>query len=236
MDLKALNFASYGLYVICSKKGDKYNGQIVNTVFQVTAEPPAIAVSVNKGNLTHEYISDSRVFTASILSVDAPMTFIGNWGFKSGRDTNKFKDTNQRMGKTGVPIVLDYTIAFIEAEVEKSIDVGTHTIFVGRIVDCGMVSEGQPMTYAYYHEVKRGKTPEKAATFQKQEDKKSAGEEPAADSNAPIYRCTVCGYVYDPAKGDSDGGIEPGTAFKDLPDDWVCPVCGVGKDKFEPVS
>ncbi len=48
------------------------------------------------------------------------------------------------------------------------------------------------------------------------------------------YVCTVCGYVYDPANGDTDGGIEPGTAFEDIPDSWVCPVCGVGKDMFEP--
>jgi rubredoxin len=50
------------------------------------------------------------------------------------------------------------------------------------------------------------------------------------------YLCTVCGYVYDPQVGDPDGGIEPGTAFEDLPDDWVCPECGVGKDLFEPLD
>jgi rubredoxin len=47
------------------------------------------------------------------------------------------------------------------------------------------------------------------------------------------YECTVCGYVYDPAEGDPDNGIEPGTAFEDLPDDWTCPVCGASKDQFE---
>ena len=47
------------------------------------------------------------------------------------------------------------------------------------------------------------------------------------------YVCTVCGYVYDPEVGDPDAGIEPGTAFEDLPEDWVCPECGVGKDEFE---
>lgn len=47
------------------------------------------------------------------------------------------------------------------------------------------------------------------------------------------YRCIVCQYIYDPQKGDPDSGIDPGTAFEDLPDDWICPVCGVGKDQFE---
>lgn len=49
------------------------------------------------------------------------------------------------------------------------------------------------------------------------------------------YRCTVCGYVYDPTLGDSEGRILPGTPFENLPDDWVCPVCGASKDLFEPV-
>ena len=50
------------------------------------------------------------------------------------------------------------------------------------------------------------------------------------------YKCKVCGYIYDPEKGDPDSGISPGTGFEDLPQDWVCPVCGVGKDEFEPVT
>ena len=50
------------------------------------------------------------------------------------------------------------------------------------------------------------------------------------------YKCTVCGYVYDPQKGDPDSGIQPGTAFQDIPDDWVCPECGVGKSEFEPLE
>ena len=50
------------------------------------------------------------------------------------------------------------------------------------------------------------------------------------------YRCTVCDWIYDPALGDPEGGIAPGTAFEEIPDDWVCPVCGVGKDQFEEVA
>lgn len=50
------------------------------------------------------------------------------------------------------------------------------------------------------------------------------------------YRCTVCDWIYDPATGDPDAGIAPGTPFEELPDDWACPLCGVGKDQFEPVA
>ena len=238
MDFQALNSCSYGLYILSSKKGDKYNGQIVNTVFQVTAEPPTIAVSVNRDNLTHQYITESKVFSASVLSTDAPMTLIGKWGFKSGRDADKFEGTEFKMGKTGAPIVQDGALAFLEAEVIDSLDVGTHTIFVGKLVDCAMLSEGEPMTYAYYHQVKKGKTPKNAATYQGPgtEDSKPASGDTPKDPKTQQYRCTVCSYIYDPQKGDSDGGIEPDTAFEDIPEDWVCPVCGVGKDKFEPVS
>jgi rubredoxin len=117
-------------------------------------------------------------------------------------------------------------------------DIGTHTIFVGRVIDAGMLSEGEPMTYAYYHQVKKGRTPKKAATYQgpAAEESKPATENSGGDTKTQKYRCSVCGYIYDPQKGDPDGGIDPGTAFKDIPDDWVCPVCGVGKDKFEPIS
>jgi flavin reductase (DIM6/NTAB) family NADH-FMN oxidoreductase RutF/rubredoxin len=237
MDLKALYLCSYGLYIVCSNADEKYNGQIVNTVFQVTAEPPRIAVSINKENLTHQYVSQSGVFTASILSTEATMPFIGTWGFKSGRDIDKFKGANFKTGATGAPVLLDYTLAYLEAEVEQAIDVGTHTLFIGKLVEAEVVSEGEPMTYAYYHNIRKGKTPERAATYVK-EDKSAEGanKQEGEMSDSTRYTCTVCGYIYDPEKGDPDSGIDPGTAFADLPDDWVCPVCGASKDQFEPMD
>jgi flavin reductase (DIM6/NTAB) family NADH-FMN oxidoreductase RutF/rubredoxin len=229
---------SYGLYILTSKKGDKVNGQIVNTVFQVAAEPPTIAVSVNKQNLTHEYISESKVFTASILSTEAPMTLIGKWGFKSGRDTDKFEGTDYKLGKTGAPIILDSTVAYLEASVVNTTDVGTHTIFIGKVVDCGVIRDGEPMTYAYYHKVKKGKTPERAATYMKDRSDKTVdgpAEGPKREAkDLKKYTCSVCGYVYDPANGDPDNGVEAGTAFENVPDSWVCPVCGATKDQFSP--
>ena len=234
MDLKALYLCSYGLYVIASRRGDKLNGQIANTVFQVTAEPPTVAVSINKENLTHQYISESKAFTASIISTEAPMTFIGKWGFKSGRDIDKFADSNHRPGTTGAPIVLDYAVAYIEVSVLKTLDVGTHTLFVGKVVDCNILKAGEPMTYAFYHQVKKGKTPKRAATFQAESERKESPKDEGKRANR--YRCLVCGYIYDPDKGDPDSGVPPGTAFEDIPGDWVCPVCGAGRDQFEPVA
>jgi flavin reductase (DIM6/NTAB) family NADH-FMN oxidoreductase RutF len=165
MNLKVLRNCTYGLYVIGSRKGDRLNGQIANTVFQVTSDPPTIAVSINKQNLTHEFISESKVFTASILSQDTPLSFIGHFGFKSGREVDKLKDVNYKLEATKAPIVLDHSVAYLEAKVIHQVDVGTHTIFIGEVVGADVLGEGEPMTYAYYHQVKRGTTPKTAPSY-----------------------------------------------------------------------
>ena len=228
MNLSALHQISYGLYVVGSRQGDRLNGQIANTVFQVTSEPATIAVSVNKQNLTHEFIRASGVFSVSVLSEKSPMSFIGHFGFKSGRELNKFEKVKYQIGHTGAPIVLDHTLAFLEAGVIQEKDVGTHTVFIGEVVDAQILKAGSCMTYAYYHEVKRGKAPKTAPTYIEEETKGGGA--------MAKYECTVCGYVYDPEQGDPDADIKPGTAFEDLPEDWVCPVCGAGKEDFEKVA
>ncbi len=165
MDRKVLHELSYGMYVISSKNEEKLNGQIANTAFQITSRPVRIAISINKENLTHEFIEKSGVFSVSILSTEAPFKFIGLFGFRSGRDVNKFEGINYKIGVTGAPVVLDYTLAYIEAKMVDRMDVGTHTLFIGEVVDAEKVGEGRPMTYDYYHNVVKGKTPEKAATY-----------------------------------------------------------------------
>jgi flavin reductase (DIM6/NTAB) family NADH-FMN oxidoreductase RutF/rubredoxin len=227
MNIRAVQKMCYGVYIISSKKDNKINGQIANTAFQITSDPATVAISINKQNLTHEYIETSKVFVISILSKDAPMTLIGDFGFKSGRDIDKFKDIQYRKGETGAPIVLEQTVAYMECEVLSSTDVGTHTIFIGKIIDCDNLSDAEPMTYAYYHQIKGGKSPKTAPTYIK--------EEPEAPKTASSgkYKCKTCGYVYDPAKGDPDGGIKPGTPFEDLPDTWTCPICNAPKSEFE---
>ncbi|MFC1970823.1 flavin reductase family protein [Chloroflexota bacterium] len=166
MNIKALYKLGYGVYVVTSKKDNRINGQIANTVFQVTSEPPTIAVSINKNNLTHQFIKESGVFAASVLCQDTPLTFIGRFGFKSGRDTDKFEGISYKIGETGAPIVLDNAVSYIEARVTKEMDVGTHTIFVGEMVNADVVDEHKAcMTYEYYHQIKGGKTPKAAATY-----------------------------------------------------------------------
>lgn len=230
MNLKTLHKLSYGVYVICSKDNSKKNGQIANAVIQVTAEPQTVAVSINKQNLTHVFIEKSGFFTVSVLSEDAPMKFIGTFGFKSGRDVDKFKNVKSKTGKTGSPIVLDYSIAYFEAEVINKIDVGTHTIFIGKVVDADILSNDRPMTYEYYHKVKGGYSPKTAPTYSSVVDTPESTEK-----QMDKYVCTICGYIYDPKNGDPDNGIKPGTSFEKLPKNWVCPICGAGKDAFNKV-
>ena len=226
MNRAALHKISYGLYIVTSGKDGKFNGQVANSMFQVTSDPATVAISINKQNYTNELIKLSRKFVVSILSEATPMTFIGLFGFKSGRDVNKLQNVKTKTGATKVPIVLENTVSYIEVEVEKEMDCGTHTIFVGNIVDCDVVSDAEPMTYDYYQKVKGGKSPKNAPTYVK--------DEPTVTGQATSsYTCSVCGYVYDPAKGDPDNGIAPGTKFEDLPDSWTCPVCGADKSKFE---
>jgi len=226
MDTKSLHKISYGLYVIGATKAQKFNAQIANTVIQVCSAPPTISVCLNKGNLTHEFVKDSQAFTVSILTQDTPLDFIGKFGFKSGRETDKLRGINYRIGETGAPIVLDNALAYLEARVISEADASTHTIFLAEVVAAETLREGEPITYAYYQQVKRGSTPKAAPLYIEKEREVTRMDK---------YECTVCGYVYDPEVGDPESGIPPGTPFEKLPDDCVCPVCGAGKDQFEKI-
>lgn len=234
MDAKIFHKVSYGLYVIGSTKDGAFNGQVANTFFQISAEPATVAISINKNNLTNEFIKASKVFSVSILPKSVPINFIGHFGFKSGRDMDKYQSLSYKKGVTGAPVLLENTVGYLEAEVISSLDVETHTIFIGKVIEAEVLSQEDPMTYAYYHQVKRGSVPPAAPTYIKEEKNNETNfEEKKEENSVKKYVCSVCGYVYDPAQGDPDSGVAPGTAFEDIPEDWVCPVCGVGKDQFE---
>ena len=232
MNLKALHKISYGMYVVTTRMGERINGQIANAVMQTTSEPATVAVCLNKKNLTHEFILASRIFTISVLSTEASMALIGNFGYKSGRDADKFDGINYHNGTMGAPIVTDNAIAYIECELLDHFDAGTHTIFLGKVVDADILADGEPMTYAFYHIVKGGISPKNAPTYIKPDD----DLEKTTEAKMRRYQCTVCGYIYDPAKGDPIWNIEPGTPFDELPYNWVCPICGADKSAFKPVE
>ncbi|MCX5786619.1 MAG: flavin reductase family protein [Elusimicrobia bacterium] len=161
---KALSKLSYGLYIVSSREGEKFNGQIVNSVFQVTAEPPKVAVSLHKNNLTHSYVEKSRVFSVSVLDQNAPMTCIGLFGFKCGREIDKFAKISHKVSD-GCPMVTENALSVFACKVVSSLDIGTHTLFIGEVYDAETLKDGTPLTYDYYRNAKKGKTQKNATTY-----------------------------------------------------------------------
>lgn len=230
MNYEAFFKLSYGLYIVSTGDENEKRGFVANAVFQVTAEPPQFAVCCNKNNHSFELIKNSGRYSVSVLNKNASSDIIGTFGYKTGAEIDKFEKTKHIIGTTGVPIVTDECIAWFECEVVNSFDVGSHYIFIGRIVNYDMTEpEADPLTYAYYREVKKGFAPKNAPTYI---DKSKLTETEAPKTELKSYECQVCSYVYDPSIGDPDGGIAPGTPFEDIPDDWECPVCGTRKTDF----
>lgn len=168
---KALSLLSYGLYIVSAEDGGKPNGQIVNTVFQLTSSPPRLAASLNKDNLTHACVQESGLYSVSVLAQDAPMPFIGLFGFRSGRDTDKFGKTAFKT-LAGCPAVTENALAALTVKVEKTVDMGTHTLFIGEVIAAETLKDGVPLTYNYYKAVKHGKTQKNATTYAPEEAKK----------------------------------------------------------------
>ena len=173
MQKEALHKISYGMYVLTSKLGEDLNGQISNAVIQVTSDPPQIAAAINTNNYTHECIQGCNSFGVSVLSQETPLSFVGRFGFKGGKEFDKLKNVDYKIGKTGVPIVLENAVAYIEVNVNKKVEIGTHTLFIGNVIDAKILNDEKVMTYEYYHDVKRG-TLSKAAThyIEKEDEKK----------------------------------------------------------------
>jgi flavin reductase (DIM6/NTAB) family NADH-FMN oxidoreductase RutF/rubredoxin len=229
MNVEAFFKVTYGLFVVSTKSDHKLYGYVSNTVFQVTAEPARFAITCSKNNYTSGMIRESGVFAFSVLQQETRPDIIGTFGYRTGKDLDKFAKFNFMTGKTGSPILLDDTVAWFECEVEQTIDAGSHLLFIGKVVDGDVLnSSAEPLTYAYYREVKKGKAPKNAPTYIDPEKFKQQAEELLWEK----YYCTACGYIYDPAVGDPEHGVPAGTRFEDLPDDWVCPVCGTEKIDF----
>lgn len=174
---------------------------------QITSSPATIAVSVNKNNYTHECIARSRKFAVSVLHEQSAPDIIATFGFSSGRDTDKFSKVEYSV--LGMMPVVKNSAAYIVCDVEKTLETDTHTVFLGKVTDADVLENKPPMTYAYYHNVVKGKTAKNAPTYI--EEKTEKGK----------WVCSVCGYVYD---GE--------TPFEELPDDFRCPVCKQPKTAF----
>jgi flavin reductase (DIM6/NTAB) family NADH-FMN oxidoreductase RutF len=175
-DLKALFKIGYGLYVVTTNDGKKDNGLIVNTVVQVTSTPCRVAVTVNKTNYSHDTIKETGKMNVNCLSTEAPFSVFEDFGFKSGRDTDKFADKTLLRAANGLAYLPKYINAYISLDVVQYVDLGTHGMFICDVTDAEVISDKESMTYSYYH----------ANVKPKPQPAKKKG-----------YVCKICGYVYE---------------------------------------
>lgn len=203
MDKKAMYHLTYGLFVLTARLGEKDNGCIINTTGQVTSTPNRISITVNKDNLTHDLVKESGKFNISILSERATFDLFKHFGFQSGREVDKFDGyTACKRSENGLYYITEGTNAYISATVEQAIDLGSHTMFIASVDDMEVLASDPSASYAYYQ-----------SSIKPKPEKKDAG-------GKTVWRCTVCGYVY-------EGDV--------LPDDFVCPLCKHPASDFEKV-
>lgn len=173
-DLSSLFKIRYGLYVVTSNDGKKHNGIIVNTVSQVTNSPNRIAVTINKDSYSHHTIKQTKKMNLNCLSIDAPFSLFENFGFHSGRNTDKFENIPYFESDNSLAFLQRHINAFISLKVEQYVDLDTHGMFICSIEESRVISDSETMTYMYYLENVKPKT-----------DKKNG------------YICKICGYVYE---------------------------------------
>jgi ferric-chelate reductase [NAD(P)H] len=165
MDFNALNKLSYGVYIVSTKFDGKLYGQIATTVMQVTSEPPAVIVAINKQNLTHDAIQQAGGYNISVLDTSATLKDIALFGFRSGRDIDKFKDVEYNLGGNGLPIVTASAASCFECLLTSTVDVGTHSLFIAKVTDAVLLRDTDAMTYDYYHKVIKGKSSKYAPSY-----------------------------------------------------------------------
>lgn len=209
---KILTSLSYGMFAL-GAKGEHYpNACIVNTVIQISSYPMTIAVSVNHSNYTNECIKKSGQFTVSVLSENTSGAVIGALGFNSGRDGNKLHNVKHKILLEGAPVIQENICCWFLCKVVNIVETVTHTIFIAEPIAGSETIKNTPMTYDFYKNVIKGQSPLYAPTYIPEEQE-------VVDK----YVCTICKYEY------SDSLVP----FEELPDSWVCPICGAPKSVFK---
>ena len=166
MDMTAFFKMSYGLYVVSAQADGERAGCLINTAVQVTAEPPRISVAVNKENVTAGVIARAGAFTVTAVDKTADMPYIGNFGFRTRDGYDKFEKYGCEISSVGSPYAPEHACAVFACRLVDTVDVGTHFLFIGEVVDAQVLSDEEPLTYSYYHAVLKGKTPPKASSYQ----------------------------------------------------------------------
>lgn len=179
MNNAALFKIGYGLFILSANEEGFDNGCIINTVTQVTSTPNRIAVTVNKQNKTHDMIMATAKFNISVLTTEVTFDEIKHFGFQSGKDTNKFENSEKyERTENGLLIAPEYSNAFISGKVFHSIDLGTHTMFIADVTDAEVLNDKESVTYDYYH--------------------KNIKPKPENKTESKVaYRCKICGYIHE---------------------------------------
>ncbi len=175
-DMTALFKIGYGLYVVTSNDGSRDNGLIVNTVSQVTNTPNRIAVTINKDNYSHHVIKSTGKMNLNCLSTDAPFAVFERFGFRSGRNVDKFADEDVLRSDNGLVFLSRHINSFMSLMVEQYVDLGTHGMFICAVTEARVMSDLETMTYNYYQ----------ANVKPKPETEGKRG-----------YVCKICGYIYE---------------------------------------
>ncbi len=221
MDKKIFRDVTYGMYVVTTKDKNKNNvGCVINTLTQITSNDPIITISLNKDNYTNQALKENKLFAISIISTETPKEVIGTFGYQTSKNINKFENIDYILNKD-IPIIKENTCGYILAELIDSIECNTHDIIIAKVLEAKKENDKEPMSYKYYHENLKGTSPKNAPTY-------ISEEQPPSSSTSNKYKCKLCGYIYE----DSKESVK----FEDLPDDWICPLCGAPKDQFEKIN
>lgn len=209
MNNNALEKLSYGLFVLTANENGKDNGCIINTAIQSASSPKMLTFSVSNANYTRDMIARTGKFSLSVISENADFDLFRHFGFSSGKDVDKFENfTDCRHDENGLLYITRGTCAYLSANVTQTLDLGSHTIFVGELLSSAVLSDVPPATYAYYHEHIKPKPNDESDTVQ------------AKEGGKVVWHCKICGYEY-------EGEI--------LPDDYICPLCKHPAEDFEKV-
>lgn len=163
MQKNAFHTLSYGVYAVTTMDGERPVGCIANSAMQITSQPPTLAISINQQNYTHDIIQKTGKLALCVLPEQTDLSVIGTFGFQSSREVEKFAEIAYDQ-KDGLPI-LKQCCAWFTLEVVQQMNAGTHTVFLAKVLDCDRTTAQQPMTYAYYHNVLKMKSPKAAPTY-----------------------------------------------------------------------
>ncbi len=175
-DVSAMFNIGYGLYVVTCNDGTKDNGLIVNTVSQLTDSPNRVAVTINKQNYSHHVIKQTGKLNVNVLTESAPFKVFEDFGFRSGRNVNKFEGAQSYRSDNGLVFLSRNINSFMSLKVENYVDLGTHGMFICEVTEARNINAEPTMTYAYYQK----------------------NVKPKPDTQGKKgYVCKICGYVYE---------------------------------------